>query len=148
MNVNKGGALVLWVLMQPIWAQSGAEHMACIEKLEVPLYPALAAQARIAGTVTANVKLNPGGTVNTISLSVEAKTKSAKGVLGPPVESALRSSSYRGGCEAKPITLVFDFVLGENFLPNGQKQKVIFEYPNRFTIITPAMPWMPESARH
>lgn len=127
------------VFAAPTFAQTG--NVACLERLHIPTYPALAAQARVAGTVHATVLIKADGALDSISSAVEGNAKVAKGILAPAVESALKASSFAKSCGGKSINLVFDFVLGETVFP--EKQRVSFSYPNHFWIETTATVWQP-----
>lgn len=127
------------VLAAPMLAQT--ENAACLEHLRIPVYPALAAQARLSGTIRATVLVKADGTPDSVSSTFEGNAKIAKGVLVQAVESALRASSFEKSCGGKAINLVFDFVLGETVFP--EKQRVSFGYPNHFWIETTATVWQP-----
>jgi hypothetical protein len=58
-------------------------------------------------------------------------------VLAPAVEKALRASTFRKICSGKSVTLVFNFVLGDQFDPDRLSQRVSFGYPNQFWISVP-----------
>jgi hypothetical protein len=120
---------------------AGAEpdgNLACIEKLQIPDYPTMPRQARISGVVIATIKLTPDGRIRSLSTRFDAGSNLKAGPLFlPTVETALRSSVYAKACEDKPITLVFNFVIGENFLPDNVRERVSFGYPNRFWILVP-----------
>ena len=111
----------------------------CIERLRLPAYPRLADAARISGTVTASVVLSAGGSIAKTVLDMDAASKKTARELFPAaVEKALRVSTFRNVCGGKSVTLVFSFVLGEDFDPDKLPQSISFGYPNRFWITIPA----------
>ncbi len=121
-------ALCCW----PALAQSNQaedSNMSCVERLQMPVYPRLAEQARISGSVTATVVVAPDGSL---------QTKAAgHPILAPAVEKAIRASAFRTYCAGKSVRLVFDFVLGEELDPDKLPQRVSFSYPNQFWISVP-----------
>jgi hypothetical protein len=127
------------VVLKSLFAQSPEPNTntACIEKLQIPSYPLLARQARLRGVVVATTTLNSNGTIKSISIQMESGTVSATKILTSAVETALRSSVYTHACDGKPLKLIFNFVLGQDLLPNNDKQTVSFGYPNRFWIVAP-----------
>ncbi len=64
--------------------------MQCVERLEMPQYPPLAKQARIAGTVTAVVAIASDGAAKT--------TARGHALLTPAVEGAIRASKFHEAC--------------------------------------------------
>jgi hypothetical protein len=111
----------------------------CIHRLRLPAYPKLADAARISGTVTATVVLSASGSIEKTVLDMDAASKKTARELFPAaVEKALRASAFRSVCGGKSVTLVFSFVLGEDFDPDKLPQSISFGYPNRFWITVPA----------
>ena len=121
-------------------------NITCIEKLQVPSYPPLAAQVRLDGVVVATVIVDKYGRVRDVSLSTEMASPSAKQLFTSAVDNALRLSKYSKGCGDKPITLVFNFGLGDELVPGGSPN-VFFGYPNRFWISAPPNIVNPEAKR-
>jgi hypothetical protein len=117
------GTASLWTA----FAQDTESNMSCVERLQMPLYPPLAAAARISGSVTATVLVASDGSIQTTFSS------GTHPLLSPAVDYALRASSFRKSCGVKSITLVFNFVLSE-YYPDGRLQGVSFGYPNQFWI--------------
>jgi len=107
-------------------------NIACAERLEIPAYPPLAMQARIAGVLTASVRLGADGSIGNISSQfVPESTKSIMFVSA--VEESLRASVFAKSCAGKPVRLVFNFVIAE---PGASTQlKFSFAYPNQFWIV-------------
>ena len=112
----------------------------CVERLRMPAYPKLADQARIQGSVIANVTIAPDGSIQKTAVDIMDITSLAlwrKGIFAPAVEDALRASTFRKSCSGKSVTLVFNFVIDQKLDPNGLPQSVSYEYPNRFIISIP-----------
>jgi hypothetical protein len=116
-------------------AQSTADNETnarCIERLRMPAYPKLADAARISGTLTTE------GSIEKSVLDMGTASATAKRLFQPAVVQALQASAFRNNCGGKKVILVFSFVLGEDFDPNGLPQSVSFGFPNRFWITVPA----------
>ena len=122
-------ALFCFALVGIAYAQDLDSNISCVERLQVPVYPPLADAARIAGRVTATVLLASDGSLQTKA--------SGHPLLAPAVEKAIRASVFLKACGGKSVTLVFNFVLGENFDPDKLPQRVSFGYPNQFWISVP-----------
>jgi Gram-negative bacterial TonB protein C-terminal len=121
----KLAAVICSFLLNSLFAQPAEPgiNTVCIEKLQIPSYPALAREARLSGVVVATITLNSDATVKDISMRMESATASANKAFTSAVETALSSSVYTPGCGGKPIKLIFSFVLGQHFLPNRDMQK-------------------------
>ncbi len=120
-------------------------NIACVERLQIPTYPALAAQARIIATITSTVTLGANASVERIRSTVESVAPSADKMFTSTTEEALRTSVFSKTCRGQSITLIFDFVLGDRLLPNRATQSVSFGYPNHFWIVAPPNLVNPES---
>ena len=107
-------------------------NMACVERLEIPTYPPLAKQARIAGVLTASVRVGADGSIGNISSQfVPESTKSV--MFASAVEESLRASMFAKSCAGKQVRLVFNFVIAE---PGASTQvNSSFGYPNQFWIV-------------
>jgi hypothetical protein len=133
-EVNVRLLLILALCSWPAVAQTNQEaesNMSCVERLQMPVYPPLAAQARIGGSITATVVVASDGSTQTKFSS------GAHRLLTPAVERALRASAFHKSCAGKPVKLVFNFELGEELDPDHLRQRVSFGYPNLFWISTP-----------
>src|SRR5579872_3101879 len=71
---------------------SDPSNWACIEKLKLPVYPLLARQARLAGTLTVFVDIGADGAVERIGARSKLNNDRAQGVMLAPVEKTIRSS--------------------------------------------------------
>jgi hypothetical protein len=132
-------SIAVFGLVGPLIAASAESNANtdCIEQIEIPSYPALASQARITAVVIATVNLRRDGTVDNISSKIESSAAAARDLFRTTVDGVLKTASYAKGCEDKPITLIFNFVLGERLSPAHGSQTASFGYPNRFRIVTP-----------
>lgn len=127
----------LWTAQAQPMTDSGS-NTHCIERLRMPAYPQLADAARISGSLTATVVLGTDGSIQNTVLDMGVASATALRLFPPAVELALRASAFRKTCGGESVTLVFNFVLGEDLDPNHLQQTVSFEYPNRFWISVPA----------
>ena len=112
-------------------AQSNQEsepNMSCIERLQIPVYPPLAAAARVQGTITATVLVASDGPPQTMV--------AGHSILSPAVDKAIRVSAFRKTCGGKSVALIFNFVLHSD-----PAKKVSFGYPNQHWIsVVPTTP--------
>jgi len=117
---------------QESWRSARPKRTSCVERLEIPTYPALAKQARVAGVLTASVRLGADGSIANISSQVVPEsTKSVMFVSA--AEESLRASVFAKSCAGKQVRLVFNFVLSE---PGASTQPTFsFGYPNQFWIV-------------
>ena len=107
---------------QPSQADS---NVACVERLKIPAYPALANAARIQGTITATIRLS--------SYKVSVATASNAGpILSSAVERAIGESKFRTDYAGKTVTLIFEFERGAS----GADEKHLFQPPNKFLILS------------
>jgi hypothetical protein len=111
-------------------------NIGCVERLQMPAYPAMARQAQVEATITASVLLSPKPTVQQqVITQFKSKTQRAAAILMPTVEKAIQDASFRPDCTGKTVVLIFDFKVAG--LPSGNpKQSVSFGYPNKFWILT------------
>ena len=111
-------------------------NLACIERLEIPKYPALAASARSTATVTTSLRLESNGGVDAITSDVSNRTNEAvESAFVKTVDESLHSSKFLAACGGHMMTFVFQFSLGDQI----GTQRFSFSYPNRFTILAPVM---------
>jgi hypothetical protein len=90
----------------------------------MPVYPPLAAVARVEGLATITVVVASDGSVQTEVVGHP--------LLREAVEGAVRASVFRKTCDGKSVRMIFHFVLDEDSPPVGQR--VSFGYPNQFWI--------------
>jgi len=100
-------------------------NLACVERLQIPGYPALANAARIQETITATVRLSSYGVL-------AATASHGEPMLSSAVEQAIGASKFRTDCAGKTVTLIFEFKLGAD----RSDEKHIFQPPNRFLILS------------
>jgi len=100
----------LFLLISGLAAVAQTEtNIACVERLEIPTYPPLAQQARVAGVLTASMQLGADGSIVEIS-SQFAPTHKKEGMLVSVVEESLRASTFAKSCAGKQVRLIFNFV--------------------------------------
>jgi hypothetical protein len=131
-EVNVRFLLTFALCSWPAFAQTNQDadsNMACVDRLEMPVYPPLANAARITGSVTATVVVASDGSLQTQAVGHK--------LLAPAVEKAIRASTFLVTCGGKSVRLVFNFVLAENLAPDKLSQRVSFGYPNQFWISVP-----------
>jgi hypothetical protein len=122
-------SIILVTFVGVVFAQDTESNMACVERLQMPVYPKLAEAASIRGSITATVVISPTGSIQS--------TLSGHKLLSPAVEKALRASIFRKSCGGKSVTLLFNFVVGDGFDPEKLPQRISFGYPNEFWISVP-----------
>jgi hypothetical protein len=128
-------ACLLLLLFSGIPAVAQSEtNIACVERLEIPAYPILAMQARIAGALTATVLLGSDASVGKISAEWSSTFKKGD-MFQSAVEKSLRSSTFASACAGKELKLVFNFVMAESLPP--PETRFSFGYPNKFWITAP-----------
>lgn len=91
-------ALACPVFLMTVLAQSNQEadsNMSCVERLQMPVYPRLAQQARITGSVTATAVIASDGSLQT--------TATGYRLLAEAVENAIRASVFLKTCGGKSV---------------------------------------------
>ena len=84
--------------------------LACVERLDVPMFPSLADAARLITTLSAAVKVGPDGRAAEVALQVLAGNAGNGEIFKAPVDKALRGSKFSVACAGRTVTLVFDFI--------------------------------------
>jgi len=105
----------------------------CLERLEVPMYPPLAAKARLSGSLATIVALGQKGSVEAVSYEEDAGSATAKKLFFRAIEDSIRASTFLPTCRGRTVKLFFEFKLGTQRTP-----RVSFAYPSRFLIFAPA----------
>ncbi len=136
---------ILGQTKQPAPEQNDS-NMSCVERLEIPGYPVLAAQARIQGTITVSVALTTDGSVGKVETEVASKYSQARSLFGTPVWKAIREAKFRSDCAGKTVRLIFHFDL-EGTAGLQTKGTVLFGYPNTFWIVAAAPLFQPTVGR-
>ena len=118
-------------------------NAACVERLELPSYPLLARQARLAGTLSVTIALDHSAAVDKITAKANLNNNGAQGVLFVPVQNAiLHKAHFRQNCAGKEVVLVFDFrITGDP--SDAQQQEAAFGFPNRFWITARPIHYQP-----
>jgi hypothetical protein len=130
-------AIILLLLTAEVaFAQDSdnSANLACIGRLEIPKYPALADSARVTATVTTSLRLESNGSVGTITSDVSNKiSKAVESAFVKTVDESLHSSKFLAACGGRMMTFIFQFSLGDQI----GTQRFSFSYPNRFTVLAP-----------
>ena len=111
-------------------------NLSCVERLEVPGYPRLAAQADLGLVISATVVLAPDATIQETKLTVAGPFEKRRSLFAPAVQSALARSTFQRACAGKSISLVFHFVLDDHPKYPEYVDRISFVYPNQFKILT------------
>ncbi len=116
-----------------------AAAMACIERLQLPEYPPIAASARVTGDVVVRVRL---GTSREVLLEwADAASRPLLSLFDRAIERAVDESTFSPACGGRSIALVFEFRLTQEKVPD-EFRAVAFRFPNRFEIIAVSpSPW-------
>jgi hypothetical protein len=115
--------------------QDADSNISCVERLQMPVFPSLAHQARVEGSVSAVAVLASDGSIESTGMEVRSAIPTAKLLLTPAVERAIRASVFRKSCSGRSVRLVFNF--GFDSDPG---KSVSFGYPNQFWILVPPPP--------
>jgi hypothetical protein len=113
LNKCPSGAVVALIATFVFGAVSSAQRtspsdesgMSCVERLEMPQYPALAARARIQGDVKAIIRLEAGGSVQAVTFEIPADHSEAVLAMAfyREVERAMRASKFSPPCGGRSI---------------------------------------------
>src|SRR5262245_10855419 len=87
--------------IKPTAREQGDFNVSCVERLEIPGYPALAAQARIQGTITVSVALTTDGKVEKVETEAASMYMQARSLFGTPIWKAIREAKFRRDCSGK-----------------------------------------------
>jgi hypothetical protein len=119
-------------------------NVACIVRLPLPDYPALARMARFQGTVTASVLLSSAASVEQITTEIDPEAAEGGKLLRSLVGDAIRDASCWSSCGEKTIKPVFHFEITGT--PSEYARTTLaFGYPNQFWITTQPAPDTPSS---
>jgi TonB family protein len=142
MNAENWTAIVLMLVPGVAFGQTKASpseqvdsNIACVERLELPSYPPLAAHAGRQATITASVLLTPQGTVKQVDTKAESSFSQAKSLFDAPVRKVISEARFRPDCAGKTVWLVFHFDLNGG-LPVNQRGSTSFGYPSNFWIVS------------
>jgi hypothetical protein len=109
-------------------------NLACVERLNMPRYPRLAAQARVEASIMASVLVGSDGLAKKIDTSKDAKFSN---LFAAPVSAVIQAAKFRTECAGKTVQLIFNFnLIGVS--QGTQKETFSFGYPNVFWIVSEA----------
>ena len=129
------------LLFSPMdWAQP-EDHktpnpLSCVENLTIPRYNPLARQARLTGTITANIWL---GTDGSTKVTIEEK---AHKPLVEMVRKSIARSVFRPNCRNIAFKILFDFKVSGDPTSSTDYDSISFSYPNHFIIVVRPSPLM------
>lgn len=119
--------------------------MNCVERLLMPRYPPMASSARVSiQGLRVSVRLSADGTVKSITFDVPAGAERTAPLFTPSLEETVIASTFRSGCEARIISLVFDFRLSEQSETDG---RAAFKAPNHVEVFDTQPLVQPEASR-
>ena len=105
-------------------------NMACVTRLQLPLYPPIARSSLVTVRMTAAISLANEGSVQSITFEgISGTNPDLAKLFFPEVERSLRASQFASTCGDKTVRLIFSFQM-DRHPPAG----VWFEFPNRFEI--------------
>jgi hypothetical protein len=107
-------------------------NVQCVQRLRLPVYPAIAVQARISGDVPVNISLGKTSTVEHIAFMGKSHPLLAKSVL-----DAVKASTFTSVCQDLDVTLLFRFVIEGKGTDYPTTPVISFGFPNTFWIATP-----------
>jgi hypothetical protein len=129
--------IVALVLLAVAKSLAGADsNVGCIERLDIPGYPPLAASAGVSLTISATVLLSPDGTIQETKLIAIGPNEKSKSLFVSAVQTALNQSTFQKACAGKLIDLTYDFALDDNPKFKELVSRISFTYPNKFWIVT------------
>jgi hypothetical protein len=79
--------------------------------VEKPDFPAAALQAHVDGTLWLSIHLTAQAGVDKIDTQVTSAWGTAKTLLTPPVEKAVRASTFKMDCAGKTVDVVYRYEL-------------------------------------
>jgi hypothetical protein len=106
----------------------------CIEKLQIPMYPPLARQARLSLLVTASVRLNAQAKVASVGGEFASERESGKAIFWRVMEAAMRGAQFAPTCTGKTVTVIMQFLVDSRSPSADSDPLIVFTYPNRFSI--------------
>jgi hypothetical protein len=83
----------------------------CFANVETPEFPLAALQARVDGTLWLSIHLTPQAGIDKIDTQVTSAWGTAKTLLTPAVEKAVRASKFKSDCAGKTVDVVYRYEL-------------------------------------
>jgi hypothetical protein len=125
------GLALFTILTQLASAAPPMPAFACIDELNVPVYPPIAHYARVSGEVSVRVVLTKGRTVEWEIL------KSDHRYLSIAIKAYLDKARFTDRCGTKSFILIFRFRISNWTAPSLQSSsKVALKAPNIISITT------------
>jgi outer membrane biosynthesis protein TonB len=118
-------------------------NLSCIERMDIPMYPLLAQQARISGTVVVDVILSEAASVRDVTVRNDPRPSNpATAVLVNAVFNAIRRAVFDHNCGDRTVNLIFVFELAGTSIGHP-RQSFAFGSPNKFWIKSEAPHFQP-----
>ena len=106
-------------------------NAACVTRLQLPVYPAIAQSALLTKTLTAAVVVANDGSAQSVSFeSISGERVDFAHLFFGTLEQSLKASQFSATCGGRTVRLVFDFRL-DGDPPN---KAIWFRFPNGFEI--------------
>jgi hypothetical protein len=86
--------------------------------VETPEFPLPALQARVDGTLWLSIHLNAQAGIEKIDTQVTSAWSTAKALLTPAVEKAVRASKFKTDCAGKTVDVVYRYELHGEAMAN------------------------------
>ncbi len=115
-------------------AQSGANRptsLECVDLLQIPRYPPVARQARLAGVARVHVSTISGESAAGVEVSGVPR------ILRQAVERALTTSKFSARCRNGGVDFIFVFKVSGQPTEINDFGSVTFRWPNEFVISVP-----------
>jgi len=123
--------------------QSSSEApLACVERLDLPVFPRVAHAARAIQSLSAAVRLASDGQLERVTFAAlepgEKRRPDRMALFTTQVEKNLRASKFFASCGGRTLSFIFDFKYPTRSETGRDVQMVTFVYPNRFEVsVTP-----------
>lgn len=83
----------------------------CFDHADTPEFPRAALQQRVDGTVWVTLDVTAQGTPDKIHTEVTSAWAAGEKLLAPPVETAIRASTFKSSCAGKSVAVVYRYDL-------------------------------------
>ena len=90
----------------------------CFANVETPEFPLAALQAHVDGTLWLSIQLNAQAGIDKIDTQVTSAWGTAKMLLTPAVEKAVRASKFKTDCAGKTVDVVYRYELHGEAMAN------------------------------
>ena len=106
-------------------------NVACVKRLQLPIYPPIAQDARLSMSLTTAIVLASDGSAQSISFErISGERADLAKLFFSELERAMRRSQFSSTCGGKTVRLVFEFRMNGN----PPDKMMWFGFPNRFEV--------------